>query len=119
MNLKYHVLCGVVLEYALPSNGMMLLVSIIPDLTLIKNEYNIIKYKKKFNENDVTDKEFKLYMICHSVFITIILSIFNVKIAFSHLLHISFDWFTHIGRFTAMPLYPIKYKFKYGRNILK
>jgi hypothetical protein len=120
MNFKYHLLVGVAAEIVCPSQGLMLLGCIWPDLSLIGNEYRIRRQAIEFDPLGVDAFSFHLYHFCHSLWVSLFLFLMMPRLGYAHLLHIIPDWFTHTGRFSAMPLYPLSgYRIKFGREVLK
>lgn len=120
MNLKYHASIGILGELILGAKGLFLLASIAPDLTLVYNELKNISNKNKFDSEKVDKYSYFFYHCSHSLFISIFLIQINFYIGFGHFIHVIADWFTHTGRFAAMPFYPfIKWRITFGRNILK
>lgn len=121
MNIKYHLMLGLVTESILGDlNGTILLISLCPDLTLIFNEVKIRIQGERFDPDKVDHISFFLYHSAHSLIITIILLSIDWQWAVAHLIHIVPDWFTHTGRFSAMPLFPLnKARVTFGREVLK
>ena len=121
MNIKYHLMLGLAAEAILGDlTGTILFISMAPDLTLLFNELKIRIKRQKFDPYHVDPYSFALYHTAHSLIITIILLSVEWGWAVAHLIHIIPDWFTHTGRFSAMPFYPLSdYKLKCGREVLK
>lgn len=118
MNIKYHIVCGLCIDYTLKTFPLNTLSSIAPDLPLIGNEIYLIKNKAKFNADKVTEKIMTTYRLTHSFVVPLML--FNASFFWGYLIHLTSDLFTHTGRFTAMPFYPFSsWRFPWGRNILK
>lgn len=120
MNIKYHLAVGVIGEAVVPSHGLFLLFSIAPDFPLILNEIKLRREKKKFDANAVSNEAFFGYHLTHSLLATFILFSVHPAAGWAHLIHAVADWFTHTGRFAAMPFFPFwQYRIKFGREILK
>lgn len=120
MNIKYHAAAGVIGEIVVPSGGLFLLFSVLPDFPLLLNEIKLQTEDKKFDPMEVSDRAFFWYHTFHSLPVTAFLLSYSVPAGLAHLLHVVADWFTHTGRFAAMPFFPmLKYKIKFGREILK
>lgn len=121
MNVKYHVACGVVMDLYFGTKGLMTLFSVLPDSPLILNEIRIRKEKIPFKAEEVPDTIFFFYMYFHSLIFTSFIGIWFGKFALiAWAVHIVADWFTHTGRFSAMPFFPFShYQIKFGREILK
>ncbi len=88
-------------------NGVLFAASIAPDLTLAFNELRLTYTKRKFDPATVDTYSYTAYHLAHSLLITAVLASLDWRLACGHLVHIIPDWFTHTGRFAAMPLYPI------------
>lgn len=119
MNIKYHLLCGIALDCTVTKFPIGIISSVIPDVPLIANEIRLIKNKKKFDENDVSELTMKFYFSSHSFINLITLFLINKMYCIGYAIHLISDLFTHTGRFTAMPFYPFQWRFPWGRNILK
>lgn len=120
MNIKYHLLCGVILDCTVTKFPIGIISSVIPDVPLIANEIRLIKNKQKFNQNDVSNILIQCYFATHSLLILPLLAIAVPHYLAGYALHILTDLFTHTGRFTARPFFPlIDWRFPWGRNILK
>jgi len=121
MNLGYHLIIGVAGELLVPeSRGRFFLTSIAPDLTLLFNELKIRFLRQPFSADRVDAISFVAYHLVHSLWVTIMLFLISPLLGTAHLIHIVADWFTHTGRFAAMPLYPIiRWRIPFGREILK
>lgn len=119
MNLIYHSIVGVSL-YLIFDSKEMLISSILPDLTLGYNEIKLFLNKKRFDENEVDNISYTIYHLVHSLLFCFICFIINFDFGVGLLIHQICDWFTHTGRFSTIPLYPLlKWKIPFGRNILK
>jgi membrane-bound metal-dependent hydrolase YbcI (DUF457 family) len=120
MNVKYHLACGVALDLAAGTKGIMTLFSVLPDTPLLLNEYHLWKEKRAFKAEDVSRDVMEAYFLSHSLFAAQAISIFSHRAALAYLIHIVADWFTHTGRFASRPFYPaFNYQIKFGREILK
>lgn len=119
MNIKYHIVCGVILDISFQTKGIMTVFSILPDTPLLINEISLIKNKRKFDEWDISNFTMILYKCTHSLLVLPLIYKLHTFAWFAWLVHQVCDWFTHTGRFTAMPIFPFSYKVKFGRNILK
>lgn len=120
MNLRYHLAVGIIGEVVVPSHGLFLLFSIAPDVPLIFNEIKLRREKRRFDPEAVSPEAFFMYHLCHSIFVTALLWSLSAPAGAAHLIHVVADWFTHTGRFAAMPFYPFwQYRIKFGREILK
>ena len=120
MNIKYHLLCGVALDCTVTKFPIGMISSVIPDVPLIANEIRLIKNKKKFDDNDLSELVMRCYFATHSMLILPFLLIAAPNYVSGYALHILTDLFTHTGRFTARPFFPlIDWRFPWGRNILK
>jgi hypothetical protein len=120
MNLIYHASVGIVLDVTMNGHGIVFVASIAPDIVLIRNEFNLRMKKISFNENHIYTAEIVLYRLVHSNLLTMVLFFVNYKIGIAHLVHTVLDWFTHTGKFSTMPFYPLnKYSIKFGKNIFK
>lgn len=125
MHFKYHAAIGLIGEGVcalanVPSSGLFFLVSVAPDFPLLPNEIRLRIGKGTFREENVSGLAHSLYMLAHSSLLTLLLLLVSPVAAAAHLIHTVADWFTHVGRFATMPLYPISRKqISFGRNILK
>lgn len=120
MNIKYHALCGIVMDSYFKTNGLCTLFSILPDSPLILNEVKLLRTRSKFNALNIHPKIIQAYFITHSIYVPPLIYYFNPILAIAYLVHIITDWFTHTGLFSAKPLYPLNsYTIKFGREILK
>lgn len=98
----------------------MTLFSVLPDTPLIFNEILLIKNKQRFDPWKVPAYVMICYKTTHSLFfLFIIYWLFGYHATIAFGVHQITDWFTHTGRFAAVPLFPYKYKIKFGREILK
>lgn len=120
MNVKYHGAIGIAGSLLL-QDPLFLLGSIIPDLPLIPNEVKLIKNKQNFNAYKVDKYSFSLYLMSHSAFFCAFVALFcPLSFWTGYLLHVICDLFTHSGRFTARPFFPLyAWRFPWGKNILK
>lgn len=119
MNLIYHSIIGLGL-FLVTDSKEILLASILPDITLLYNEFKLFKTKRKFNEVEVDIVSYRLYHLVHSLLFCSICFLLNFDFGVGLLIHQICDWLTHTGRFSTMPLYPLlKWKIPFGRNILK
>jgi membrane-bound metal-dependent hydrolase YbcI (DUF457 family) len=120
MNIKYHVACGILLDLSLGTRGIMVLCSLLPDLPLVGNELRLWRTKSRFNENEVKDGALAFYLLTHSLLILpIIYYLFGLGVV-AYGVHIVADWFTHTGRFSAKPFYPLcSYTLRFGKEFLK
>ncbi len=98
---------------------MIFVASVVPDLTLAFNEFRLAYTGRRFDPANVDGYSYVAYHLAHSVWVTAILAAIDWRLACGHLVHIIPDWFTHTGRFAAMPLYPILTKRIEGWEILK
>lgn len=120
MNIKYHAACGILLDCTITKFPIGLISSIIPDVPLIKNEIKLILNKEKFDENKISQSTFIFYKITHSFLFGLCIIFLSKTFAIGYNVHLLLDCFSHIGKFTAVPFYPlINWRFKWGRNILK
>jgi hypothetical protein len=119
MHLKYHALVGLIGDVALNGHGVVFVASIAPDLTLLFNELRLRYKKQRFSPALVDEYSFTAYHLAHSTFTTALLYFIDWRLACGHLLHTIPDWFTHTGRFSAMPLYPFSRFRIEGWEVLK
>lgn len=122
MNIRHHATIGFLGLFAVnePLLGPFFIASIAPDVTLLGNELKNLILWRKFDPEAVDPVSFAAYHCAHSLFVTLVLYFLWPTAALGHLIHVVCDWFTHTGRFTAMPFYPFStWKFPYGREILK
>jgi len=118
MNIKYHF--AVSTAGSLIYGPLFFIAGMAPDLTLARNEYKLWKYKLSFKEDAVSLTEWHIYMMAHSLFCSGALFLIDYRLGLGHLFHIIPDWFTHKGRFSALPFYPYQgIKILCGKNILK
>lgn len=121
MNIAYHAAIGATGFILFPEDKLLFfLASIAPDFALIPNEIRLRIRNEKFNEWKVPRFEVCLYHLTHSLFVTALLYFINPVCFLGHFIHIVCDWFTHTGRFSARPFFPVsRCQVTFGRNILK
>ena len=115
MNIKYHLIQGLILEYCFDLKGMGLIGSIFPDLTLVRNEIKLRINKEKFNAERVSKIDLILYRSFHSIWILLI-GFIDIGLMIGIFFHLLSDFFTHIGLFSPRPFYPFKYIYKNGND---
>lgn len=118
MNIKYHLLMGISGAIIL-NEPYFLIGSIICDIPLIYNEYKLKKNKTYFIPEKVDKVSLIFYKITHSIWFFLFGFIFSSYLSFGILIHLLMDSISHTGIFSLMPFYPIKYKIKIGKEILK
>lgn len=119
MNITYHAIVGLTLDCTMKTFPISTISSIVPDFPLIKNEVGNFLNGRRFDEWRVSKSCVNFYFLTHSIFIPIALSFFT-SFWIGYGVHILCDLFTHSGRFTARPFFPISHwRFPWGRNILK
>lgn len=105
MHFKWHLLTGVVGASQL---GFVFLVgAVIPDLPLIRNEVKIQKTGKPFNSNTLSKIELVMYRVFHSLLLITLVALIKPALASGMLLHVIIDAFTHNGKMSWQPLYPL------------
>lgn len=115
----YHATLGVV-GYAITKEPLFLVGSVIPDFALIYNEAKLRIKKIPFDDSKVDSVTLFMYRFTHSLLFLIIPFMINFWFGVAWLIHQLTDWFTHVGVFSTMPLFPLSKKsIKFGRNILK
>jgi membrane-bound metal-dependent hydrolase YbcI (DUF457 family) len=119
MNIKYHLACGIALDFTFGTKGIMTLFSVLPDAPLLLNEYRLFRDHKKFDPEDVPQWVLDGYFLTHSLHVWSLVTYLSRPAGIAYGVHIVADWFTHAGRFAAKPFYPHPYTMKFGKDILK
>lgn len=105
MNIIGHIAIGLI-GYAITDEPLFLIGSLLPDIMLIPNE---LKFKK-FNKWNI---RFKLgYDISHSLYVPMLLFLFNPIFSFAYLIHILIDIPFHTSNFRWKPFLINRYRTK-------
>jgi len=105
MHFKWHLLSGVIGATQL---GLGFFVgAVIPDLPLVWNEIKIRKTGKSFNANSLSKVELIMYRVSHSMLLIIVLWLVKPELSSGVLVHVILDMFTHSGKMSWQPLYPL------------
>jgi hypothetical protein len=105
MNIVGHIIIGVA-GYVITKEPLFLIGSIIPDVTLIFNELRF----KKFDKWNVKFKI--LYDISHSIYIPILLFLYNDIFAIAYFIHLLIDIPFHTSSFRWKPFLINRYNTK-------
>lgn len=120
MNIVYHATVAAAADVALEGRGILFLVGLLPDLTLLFNEARLRYERRPFDPEAVDVYSYRAYHLAHSLWVTAAMfGALDWRFGIAHLLHIVPDWVTHTGRFAAMPLYPLSKQRLEGWEILK
>jgi len=114
MNIIYHCVAGGI-GTIVTGSPWFFIGSIVPDIPMSINE----AMSTEFIPEDVPDVIVLMYRVFHSLFILLPLYYINPYLTLGYGVHLLCDGFSHTGRFTWMPMYPIKWRFPWGKEILK
>lgn len=105
MNIIGHIIIGTI-GTLITNDYYFFIGSLLPDISLIQNELRF----KKFDKWEVKNKF--IYDIFHSLYVPILLYLFNPILSLSYLLHILVDIPFHTSKFRWKPFLINRYKTK-------